>query len=119
MAVRAVEVIFSDEADAAEAKLRASKSKESTSITKRISYYRERLVEDCLYGEVIPFPLRRSAKPLEARHAPLGNLYCVDLPAFWRLLYTIVRADGRPYVYVLEIVDHAAHSKWFPGRKQQ
>jgi hypothetical protein len=28
-----------------------------------------------------------------------------------------VRADGQPHVYVLEIVDHASYSKWFPGRK--
>lgn len=119
MAVRAAEVVFSDESDAAEARLHASNSKESTSITKRIAYYRERLVEDCLYGEVIPFPLPKTAKPLEVRHAPLGNLYCVDLPAFWRMLYTIVRADGRPYVYVLEIIDHPTYSKWFPGRKKQ
>jgi hypothetical protein len=30
-----------------------------------------------------------------------------------------VRADGQPHVYVLEIVDHATYSKWFPGRKKQ
>lgn len=119
MAVRAVEVIFSDQADEAAAGLKSSKSKESASITRRIAYYQQRLVEDCQHGEVIPFPLPKTAKPLEVRHAPLENLYCVDLPSFWRLLYMIVRADGRPYVYVLEIVDHPTYSKWFPGRKKQ
>lgn len=119
MPVPAVEVILSDEAERAEARLAASSSKESSSIIRRIEYYRQRLVEDCLHGEVIPFPLPRTAEPLEIRHAPLENLYCVDLPAFWRMLYTIVRADGKPYVYVMEIIEHATYSKWFPGRKKQ
>jgi hypothetical protein len=118
MPVRAVEVILSDEADAAATSLDRSRSKESTSITRRIEYYRQRLVEDCLAGEVIPFPLPKTARPLETRHAPLENLYCLDLPAFWRMLYTIVRADGRPYVYVLEIVEHTQYSKWFPGNRK-
>lgn len=119
MPVKAVDVILSDEAEAAEAKLKALKSKGSATIARRITYYRQRLIEDCLFGEVIPFPLPKSAKPLERRHAPLQNLYCVDLPSFWRLLYTLVRADGKPYVFVLEIVDHPTYSKWFPGRKKQ
>lgn len=118
MPVRAVEVVFSDRAEGAEAELGRSNAQEATSITKRIDYYRQRLVEDCLAGEVLRFPLPKAAKPLEARHVPLENLYCLDLPAFWRMLYTIVRADGKPYVYVLEIVDHATYSKWFPGRKK-
>lgn len=119
MAVKAVEVILSDQAAKAAAGLAASRSKESASITKRVTYYQQRLVEDRLHGEVIPFPLPKTAKPLEARRTPLENLYCVDLPAFWRMPYTIVRADGKPYVYVLEIVDHLTYSKWFPGRKKQ
>ena len=33
--------------------------------------------------------------------------------------HRVVRADGKPYLYVLEVVDHAAYSVWFPGRKKQ
>ncbi|HLF16370.1 MAG TPA: hypothetical protein VI796_02930, partial [Candidatus Thermoplasmatota archaeon] len=75
------------------------------------------LLADCQEGEVTPFPLPKAARPLVDRHAPLGNLYCLDLPGFWRLLYTIVRVDARRYVYVLEVVDHPTYSRWFPGRK--
>ena len=113
MALKAVEVILSDQAEASLTDLEKSKSKEAASITRRVAYYRERLLADCLEGEVIPCPLPKKAKPLEARHSPLANLYCCDLPDFWRLLYTIVRADGKPYVYVLEVVDHPTYSKWF------
>ena len=116
MALKAVEIILSDAADAAVAALAKSKAKEATTITRRIAYYRERLLADCLEGEVIPCPLPRKAKGLEAKHGPIANLYCCALPDFWRLLYTIVRADGKPYVYVLEIVDHGEYDKWFPGK---
>ncbi|MHB1261031.1 MAG: hypothetical protein ACYC2H_04870 [Thermoplasmatota archaeon] len=116
MSLKAIEVIFSDAAEAGEVALKKSKAKEAASIRRRIAYYRERLLADCLEGEVIPCPLPKKAKALEARHGPLANLYCCDLPDFWRLLYTIVRADGKPYVYVLEIVDHSDYDKWFPGK---
>lgn len=119
MPVKAARAILSDEAEAFRAALAASNAKEATSIRKRIDHYLRRLVEDCRAGEVIRFPMPRTAKPLERRHRPLHNLYCVDPPAFWRMLYTIVRVDGKPYVYVLEIVEHTAYSKWFPGRKKQ
>lgn len=119
MPVKAAQTILSDEAEAARAALAASNAKEATSIRKRIDSYLRRLVADCQAGEVIRFPLRKTAKRLERRHGPLHNLYCVDLPAFWRMLYTIVRVDGTPYVYILEIVDHTAYSNWFPGRKKQ
>ena len=119
MPVTAAEVIFSDEADATRAQLHKTMGKEPKSIGKRIDYYQQRLVEDCLAGEVIRFPLPRTAKRLELTHGRLQNLYCLDLPGFWRMLYTIVRADGKPYVYVLEIVDHAGYSAYFPGRKKR
>lgn len=116
MPLKAAEVIFSDAADASEAALRRSKAKEAASVVRRVAYYRERLLADCLEGDVIPCPLPKKAKALEARHGPIPNLYCCDLPGFWRLLYTVVRADGKPYVYVLEIVDHSDYDKWFPGK---
>jgi hypothetical protein len=113
VALKAVEVILSDDAEAAVKALEKSRAKEAASIARRVAYYRERLLADCLEGEVIPCPLPKKAKTLEARHGTLANLYCCDLPDFWRLLYTIVRADGKPYVYVLEIIDHPTYSKWF------
>lgn len=116
MALGCEEVILSDAAEAAIALLGDSKSKEAASIVKRIATHRVRLKSDAQAGDVIPFPLHKKAKPLEIKHAPLHNLYCLDLPDFWRLLYTIVKIDGRRYVTILEIVDHADYDKWFPSR---
>ena len=116
MALRADRIIYSDEADAVINQLLSSMKPEHVSIRKRIAYLDERLVEDCQSGEVIPLPLSKKGRPLETRHAPLHNLYCCDLPAFWRFLYTIIRDGPRRIVYVLEIVDHPTYDRWFPER---
>ncbi|MHB8634576.1 MAG: hypothetical protein ACYDBQ_11545 [Thermoplasmatota archaeon] len=116
MAFGCEEVILSEAAETAIANLADSASKEAPSILKRIAAHRARLKADAQAGEVIPFPLHKKAKPLEVKHAPLHNLYCLDLPDFWRLLYTIVRIGGQRYVIVLEIVDHAGYDKWFPNK---
>lgn len=95
--------------------LEESSSPELRTVAKRVHALKPVLLADCLHGEVvgksaIPAPLRREYG--------LENLYVEDLPSFWRLLYTVVRADGERILVVLEIVDHRAYSRWFPGRRK-
>lgn len=116
MALGCEEVILSDSAEAAVATLTGSRSNEAKSILKRIEAHRGRLKVDAQAGKVIPVPLSKKAKPLEVKHAPLYNLYCLDLPDFWRLLYSIVKIGGQRYVIILEIVDHSDYDKWFPNK---
>ena len=116
MPIDADEVILSDRAESALSVLAKSRQNEAASILARVTYLRERLLHDCQECEVIPLPLRGAARRLAAAHAPFGNLYCCDLPGFWRMLYTIVKVAGRRYVYILEVVDHRTYSRWFPGR---
>jgi hypothetical protein len=110
------EVVLSEAADAAVASLLKDPSKEVASILRRIHALRAQLRTDCQAGEVIPMPLGKAARPIQERHVPLTNLYCQDLPGFWRMLYTIVRARGSRSVVILEIVDHRQYDKWFPNR---
>lgn len=114
--LRASEVIFSDRAEDGRLTLRKSHSPEAASALRRIDYLEQRLLVDCQDGEVIPLPLRKPARVLEQVHGKLSSLYCCDLPGFWRMLYTISRADGKPFVYVLEIVEHPQYDKWFPNK---
>ena len=110
--IKAQEVILSDAVDEALLRLIRSKSGEAASILRRVEYLRQRLLDDCQEGEVIPCPLPRKARDLEARHGPIRNLYCCDLPGFWRLLYSIVRDEGARFVYVLKVVDHRTYDDW-------
>ncbi|MDE1836723.1 MAG: hypothetical protein KGJ23_08905 [Euryarchaeota archaeon] len=88
---------------------------EAASVLRRVRDLKPILLRDALHGEVvrgkfIPSSLRLSYD--------LENLFVEDLPSYWRLLYTIVRFDGRKVVLILRIVDHATYDKWFPGRKR-
>ena len=92
-----------------------SSSPELRTVAKRVHTLKSVLLADCLHGEVV----RKSAIPAQLRREyGLENLYVEDLPSFWRLLYTVVRVEGERILVVLEIVDHRAYSRWFPGRRK-
>lgn len=112
--IRASAVLLGDRAAHALAGLESSPRAESRSIAKRAHNLKPLLLADCLHGEVV----RKSAIPAILRERQgLENLYVEDLPAFWRLLYTVVRQDAQRVIVVVEIVDHRDYDRWFPGRK--
>lgn len=84
----------------------------AAAIVRRVRSLRSVLLADALHGEVVKKPLPRA---LVAKHG-VENLYVEDLPNFWRLLYSVPRLEGKPFVVVVEIVDHASYDEWFPGR---
>ncbi|MDE1822396.1 MAG: hypothetical protein KGJ23_08875 [Euryarchaeota archaeon] len=89
---------------------------EAASVLRRLRDLKPILLRDAVHGEVV----RGKFVPAAFRLAyGLENLFVEDLPGFWRLLYTIVRFDGRKVVVILRIVDHATYDKWFPGRKRR
>ena len=113
--VRVSNILLTDEAFEDLAALQRSDLKEAESILRRVDALKTSLVADALHGEVV----RNSAIPmgLKARY-DISNLYVEDLPAFWRLLYTIARTAGVPRVTVLRVVNHHTYSRWFPGRRR-
>lgn len=110
--IAARDVILSDQAASSLRTLEGSTDPDARSVIRRVRALRGVLLSDSLHGEVvsknrIPLALRR-------RHR-LENLYVEDLPSFWRMLYTVNRARGDLYVFIVEIVDHRTYSKWFRG----
>lgn len=101
-----MDVLLSADAKADLAALDSSKKTEAASIAKRARALRAVLLADCLHGEVV----RKDRIPKELRGLPMENLYVEDLPSFWRLLYTVSRDRGEPYVVVVRIVDHETYS---------
>lgn len=67
---------------------------------------------DGQWGEVIP---RVSIPAYFLDKYGVSNLYCVDLAAFHRCFYTLVNR----VVVILELVDHPAYDRWFPGRRSR
>ncbi len=113
MGLRAKDVVLTDTVASVLETLERSTDSAARAIARRVRSYRQILLADCLHGEVVK--KNRIPKPLGVRYG-LQNMYVEDLPSFWRLLYTVVRDRGERYVVLIEIVDHATYSKWFPGR---
>ena len=113
MPLGAMEIVLGPNAEAALLSLDRSNEKTAASVARRVRALRGILLADCLHGEVVPKD--RIPSVLQEAHG-LENLYVEDLPSFWRLLYTIVRDEGKRYIVVVEIANHKTYSRWFPGR---
>lgn len=113
MGLRARDIVLSPAAAESLSYLERTPNRTSVSIARRVRALRSILLADCLHGEVVK--KNRIPRALRGKYG-LDNLYVEDLPSFWRLLYTIVRDRGDRYIVVVEIADHVAYGKWFPGR---
>jgi hypothetical protein len=116
LTIPADEIVLSDNAQASLDSLESSdrqKASVSASIAKRARGYRDTLLRDCQHGEVV----RKSRIPRYFREVyGIENLYVEDLPNFWRMMYTIVKAGGKRLVVILEIVDHESCDRLFQFR---
>lgn len=110
----AADVLLGESASEVLTRLEEKGDARAKAIARRARSLRALLLANCLHGEVV----RKPAIPgqLKTRYA-LENLYVEDLPDYWRLLYTIARRNGKPYVVIVEIVDHRAYTRWFPGKR--
>ena len=113
MGLRATDIVLSSSAAKSLEDLEARSDRNSSSVARRVRALRPILLADCLHGEIVKKD--RIPKALKDKHG-VENVFVGDLPSFWRLLYTLVRDRGGRYIVILEIVDHRAYSRWFPGR---
>ena len=43
----------------------------------------------------------------------ITNLFRVELPNFWRMLYTLTDGDNKIIAFILDIIDHNTYNKKF------
>jgi hypothetical protein len=48
----------------------------------------------------------------------IGNLFRVELPAAWRLLYTLTSKEDELIAFIIDLVDHSTYDKKFGYRKR-
>jgi hypothetical protein len=78
---------------------------------RKLLWWRDRLAQDPTVGESIRKGL--IPKALIRRYA-VDNLWRLELPDAWRVLYTIAAKPGRgPEVFILRILTHKEYDRLF------
>ncbi len=90
----------------------APKSKNERMILKAINHKVELIKSNPHYGDHIS----RKLFPEEYKKKyGITNLFRVELPAFWRMLYTLTDAENQVEIiaFVLDVIDHKDYNKKF------
>lgn len=61
------------------------------------------------YGD----PLSKRLIPIELKKRGITNLYRLELPHFWRMLYTIEGSEKEIFVFVVCIMSHKEYDRFF------
>ena len=111
--MKSVRIILSPEAEEVYKKLNAESetNKQSRMILKSINQKTELIKQNIHYGN----PIAKNLIPEEYKQKySATNLFRVELPAFWRMLYTLTNnEDVEIIAFVLDIVDHPTYDDKF------
>jgi len=113
---RAVEIKFSDEAREVYTYLtkKAASSKLERSLLNAINRKIELIKRDPSMGDSIAKVLI----PQEYRRKYLvKSLYRVELPNYWRMLYTISDEELKVIAFIIDVVDHKEYGRKFGYKK--
>jgi hypothetical protein len=117
--MKPVRVILSPEAEEVYRHLNeeAARSKVERSILTAIDKKKDLIKANPHYGE----PISKKLIPEEyVTKYGVTNLFRVELPNYWRMLYTLTNNDTQVEIiaFVLDIIDHSAYDKKFGYRKR-
>lgn len=114
--MKEVRIVFSPEAEEVYKKLNAEAetNKQSRMILKAINHKKELIRANIHYGD----PIAKNLIPEEYKQKySATNLFRVELPAFWRMLYTLTNNEEIEIIaFVLDIIDHPDYDKKFGYR---
>ena len=108
-----VRIILSPEAEEVYKKLNAEAetNKQSRMILKAVNNKMELIKSNIHYGD----PIAKNLIPKEYKQKySATNLFRVELPAFWRMLYTLTNNEKVEIIaFVLDIIDHPTYDDKF------
>ena len=92
----------------------AEQNKQSRMILKAINQKKELIKTNVHYGDA----LAKNLIPEEYKvRYGVNNLFRVELPAFWRMLYTLTNNEQIEIIaFILDIIDHPSYEKKFGYR---
>ena len=117
--MKQIRVILSPEAEAVYNDLvkKAPTSKTDKTILNGIRKKTQLIRWDVHYGQ----PIAKSKIPDEYKKKyGVTNLFRVELPYFWRMLYTLTDSETKIEIiaFILDIMDHPAYNKKFGYQKK-
>lgn len=116
--MKLVRVKLSNEAEEVYKKLNeeAPFSKQSKMILSAIDHKKNLIKADIHYGD----PIAKNLIPDEyIKKYGITNLFRVELPTFWRMLYTLTNNEEIEIIaFVLDIIDHPEYNKKFGYKKR-
>lgn len=114
--MKVVRVILSPEAEEVYSKLNseAEDNKQSRMILKAVNQKIELIKANIHYGN----PIAKDLIPEEYKQKYSAvNLFRVELPAFWRMLYTLTNDEVEIIAFILDIINHPDYDKKFGYKK--
>jgi len=117
--MKIIKVIFSPEAEEVYNYLNehATTSKTEKTILNSLNKKIKLIKNNLSYGNIIPKKLIPSEY---IKRYGLSNLFRVELPNFWRMLYTVTEGETEIEIiaFVLDVIDHKKYNKKFGYRKK-
>lgn len=109
-----IKIIFSPEAEEVYKYLneQASTSKTARMILKAVNKKIELIKLNYHYGD----PIAKNLIPQEYKlKYEVNNLFRIELPNFWRMLYTLTNGDNEIEIiaFILDVIDHKEYNKKF------
>ncbi|MCX6747166.1 MAG: hypothetical protein NTU63_03480 [Candidatus Pacearchaeota archaeon] len=94
----------------------AKNSKQARMILKSINQKKELIKANIHYGN----PIAKNIIPIEYKiKYGINNLFRVELPGFWRMLYTLTNNEEIEIIaFVIDIIDHPTYNKKFGYKKK-
>lgn len=117
--MKTIKVILSPQAEEVYEQLnkKAPKSKNDKSTLNAINKKIEFIKANPHYGN----PISKKCIPKEyIKKYGIKNLFRVELPNFWRMLYTLTDGESKMEIiaFVLDVIDHDKYNKMFGYRKK-
>jgi hypothetical protein len=109
-----VRVILKGEALSSYLELKKRDDKISQGIARSIDSRIQLLKDNPQYGD----PIAKNLIPDEFKKIGIKNLYRIELPNYWRMLYTLEGTRVEIFLFVLSISDHPSYDKKFGYRKK-
>ncbi|TAL55598.1 MAG: hypothetical protein EPN86_03220 [Nanoarchaeota archaeon] len=105
-----IKVIFSADAQEVYNYLEKQESKKEKMILKALDKKVEIIKTNMHYGE----PIAKNLIPNEYKvKYGITNLFWVELPQFWRMLYTLKNDEIEIIAFILDVIDHPTYDKKF------